>query len=154
MGMELCVWKPRGCGGMHFDVAIWAWYPLWRLCVEIAPELTGKVEKPWSNDGDGLGDTDSQELASAISEGLASGAVTEIAVRQELAGLPDEVCAICSGTGNRVFPCDKPFQAQRPCDGCGGLGKRQPWITDRILSDGFVRGFTEFLNNCGGFSIY
>ena len=155
MGMDLDGWKPRNEDGKYFRAPCVIWGPLWSLCMEIAPELTGKVENPWYNFVDGLGDTDSQKLASAISEAIASGRVAETVAWFEewLASLPDEVCEICSGTGNRVFPYDKPPQVERSCNGCDGLGKHRPFSTNSFLSVEIARRFAEFLKNCGGFQI-
>jgi hypothetical protein len=149
--------------GAYFRANIWWWRPLWDMCLDLAPDVAGKVKFGHSNDGDGLDDDDSLMLAAILEAHVESGSMeTYINARQAvLDALEDEECKICAGTGRRADPPETGAGIM-PCNGCGGsveentggTGKARPWSTKYPMSLDFVEKWITFLKNCGGFEIW
>jgi len=154
MGMDVLGKAPTSGTGEYFRRSVWGWHPLWTYCEETAPEMTEKVAYGHSNDGDGLGAEDSIELSRHLREEIASGRTARyIRERDErLASLPDELCVICGGTGQRLPP-PEVGAGTLPCNGCGSLGKVRPFETHYGLAVEDVAEFADFLSDCGGFEI-
>lgn len=170
MGMDVYGKNPKSNAGEYFRRNVWGWRPLWDYCVDNYNDLVGEVSGH-TNDGDGLGNEGSLELARRIKEDLVSGkAKTYIDERNAyLADLPRPECDLCSGTGIRT---DKvgvengmPEQELEPelqvilgrskgtCNGCRGEGKRDNFETWYSLDLDDLQEFAEFLENSGGFEI-
>jgi hypothetical protein len=141
--------------GEYFRRNVWGWRPLWGYVEMMHPDIARQVEHGHTNDGDGLDDAGSLELAQRLRHDLVDGTVdTHVRKRDEwLASLPRVECSICSGTGQRPdglygVEWDKPG-----CNGCGGEGTRPSWETYYDLEARDIAEFAEFLEGCGGFSI-
>jgi hypothetical protein len=52
--------------GTYFRASIWGWPAIWEAAIMADPETAAKVEHPWTNDGDGLGEEDAKKLGEAI----------------------------------------------------------------------------------------
>jgi len=170
MGMDVYGKNPKSEKGTYFRRNVWGWRPLWDYCVDRYEDLVGDVSGHY-NDGDGLDDTGSLELAKRIKADLADGtAKTYITARNtHLSILPRETCELCKGTGIRT---DKvgvengmPERKLEPemaillgreqgwCNGCNGEGKKDSWETNYDLELDDLKEFAEFLADSGGFEI-
>ena len=170
MGMDVYGKNPKSNAGEYFRRNVWGWRPLWDYCVEMYNDLVGEVKGHY-NDGDGLGDEGSLELARRINADLASGKAKEYIDErnQALADLPPEPCQICNGTGIRTDQVGvengMPDQELEPeikiitgrekgwCNGCRGEGKKEHFATWYSLDLDDLKEFAEFLENSGGFEI-
>ena len=156
--------------GAYFRRSVWGWHPLADLVCRLAPDLTSACKRWHTNDGDGLEEPLSLALAARLRAALKDGTVTALVAHRntKLAAIPDEICAICSGTGVRSDDIGRQHnqhlriidQADHPrhgetgwCNGCEGRGKKRPFATWYRVSVDDVREFADFLERCGGFSI-
>jgi hypothetical protein len=154
----------------YFRNNVWWWRPLWEYCCDVYPPC-GEVNGHF-NDGDGLDETQAQELADKLKEELESGRTEEQerAFYAELAKLPRHKCDYCDGTGIRSdevgVDAGMPTRILEPemqvllgrthgwCNSCRGEGMCEDistWYEFRVDN---VREFVEFLEDSGGFSIY
>lgn len=136
------------------------------MCRGLAPEICAECECWHTNDGDGLGDEASVALAEVLERRIGDGTIARLISKRAayLEGLPDEVCAICDGTGVReaierkpgglaakLFPIEPSPSGK--CNGCEGKGKCRPFETNYPASVENVAEFAAFLRDSGGFSI-
>lgn len=70
MGMDVIGRAPTGKAGEEFCRNIFRWPPVAELCIDTAPEVCGKCENWFSNDGDGLDAEDATALAMALQKRL------------------------------------------------------------------------------------
>lgn len=167
MGMDVV---GRNNPDAYFRNNVWWWRPLWDYCIEVAPELCGNVAGHF-NDGDGLDEDDALELSRILQSHLESGQTKlyELDYNLRLASLPRNDCPQCGGTGIRTdevgVEMGMPMRELEPeiqiitgrthgwCNGCQGEGKNDHWETNYPFTVENVAEFTEFLDECGGFSI-
>lgn len=170
MGMDVYGTKPRTETGGYFRNNVWWWHPLWDYCQTVAPELCADIYGH-SNDGDGLDEEGSLELARILDQAIKSGhtAQYEHAYREAMGNLPRHTCEWCGGTGVRTDKIGQemnmPTRELEPevailvgrthgwCNGCGGEGLCDDHRTHYPFSTENVRAFADFLANCGGFRI-
>jgi len=171
MGMDVYGKNPKSEAGSYFRRNVWGWHPLWDYVENQHPEIAELVEYAHSNDGDGLDEEKSLELAKLLMEDYNSGRVAEyIAERNKaLSELPFEDCHICEGTGIRTDEIGKEAgwdtkelepdiaiivgRTKGSCNACGGVGKRENWATNYYLEEDDIKEFADFLVECGGFEI-
>tara|TARA_Y100000310_G_scaffold209423_1_gene210023 strand:- start:2071 stop:2391 length:321 start_codon:yes stop_codon:yes gene_type:complete len=65
MGMDLVGLKPTGDKGKYMRVSHGAWSVLVPVCLGVAPAICAPI-KSWANDGDGLDNTHSLQLATVL----------------------------------------------------------------------------------------
>lgn len=170
MGMDVYGKNPTSEKGDYFRNNVWWWRPLWMYCVEVLPELCGDVDGD-TNGGDGLDAEGALELANALRDELESGRTAEWEYNYNTwrASLPRETCTLCEGSGIRTDKVgiehgmhDKELSPEVAilvgrshgwCNGCQGVGTTESWSAGYPFSVDNVREFTEFLTDCGGFSI-
>jgi hypothetical protein len=171
MGMDVYGKKPTSKVGEYYRQSIWGWHPLWRYVEMYHEQYADKVEHAHSNDGDGLEAEDSSQLALCLKQDLLTGMAKQRLVewQKELDELPLEECDLCQGKGIRTdengvkFGMDKQElsaeQSQKLsrrigyCNGCEGVGKKEPFIKNYSTSLDDIREFADFLADCGGFEI-
>lgn len=170
MGMDVYGKNPKNDVGSYFRRNVWGWRPLWDYCVYNYNDLVGEVSGH-TNDGDGLGNEGSLELARRIKEDLVSGKAQEYIDQRNKAvsELPKETCELCKGTGIRTdnvgVENGMPDRELEPelaiitgrtkgwCNGCGGEGEKESFATWYSLDLMDLSEFAEFLENSGGFEI-
>lgn len=153
--------------GAYFRRSVWGWRPLADYVIDMHVALASKVQYWHSNDGDGLNEEDSHELARNIQRDLATGSVKAyVAARNERLGrLPREQCKLCNGTGLRTdqvghdlgldhFRLDYEGHWKGGCNGCEGTGTTEPWDRSYPLTVEDVAEFAQFLEACDGFQIF
>ncbi|WJZ48481.1 hypothetical protein [Actinomycetia phage DSL-LC01] len=171
MGMDVYGVQPKTEAGEYFRNNVWWWRPLWDYCLEVAPDLAGKVEHGHSNDGDGLDAEDAVALSKRLLDLIESGETEEyeLRYREQQASLPRNKCDLCGGTGVRRdavgvqygMPDKELDQALAVlvrrthgwCNGCGGEGQVDHIALSYPFSVENVREFAEFLAESGGFKI-
>lgn len=171
MGMDVYGKNPKSEAGSYFRRNVWGWHPLWDYVENQHPEIAELVEHAHSNDGDGLDEEKSVELAKLLMDDYTSGKVAEyIAERNKaLSELPFEDCHICEGKGIRTDQLGKEAgwdtkelepdiaiivgRTTGSCNACGGVGKRENWATNYYLEEDDIKEFADFLVECGGFEI-
>lgn len=172
MGMDLSGQFPTTEAGKYFRNNCWWWRPLATYACAVAPEVTANCEYWQSNDGDGLGPSDSVLLADALQAEIDAGRTAEYAERykREMDAVPDELCPYCNSTGIRrdLVGLDNGFPTKRVpvnaghiragldgwCNACNGKGSKRPISTAYVFAVDNVQGFVTFLRGCGGFEIY
>lgn len=170
MGMDVMGRDATTEEGAYFRNNVWWWHPLWSYCEHVAPSIAGKVKHGHSNDGDGLGKTDSLRLAEVLEAELASGRTKayETAHMARLAALPRTTCPHCAGTGVRsdaiavqmgqpervIDEPGHPRHGQKGwCNACDGFGTQEAFEARYPFSEENVTEFVAFLQGCGGFRI-
>lgn len=171
MGMDVYGRKPTAKEGEYFRNNVWWWRPLADLCQAMAPDVCKACQHWHSNDGDGLDATGAVALGQLLERRIADGTVARYVTEREryLAGLPDETCDLCHGTGIRndaigighgqpekliTEPADHPRLGQKGwCNGCDGKGKVRPFATHYPCSVENVAEFAAFCKASGGFDI-
>jgi hypothetical protein len=156
MGMDVVGKNEEHPVGGYFRNNVWWWRPLWDYCAAVAPSVIDKKlhESGHYNDGAGLNDLDSVQLADLLQQEVEQGNTKqlEMAHAQQLDALDDETCFICEGTGKRQEP-PATGAGDIPCNGCQGTGAVRPSATHYPFSEENVVNFIQFLRNCGGFEI-
>jgi hypothetical protein len=170
MGMDVYGKNPIALAGEYFRRNVWGWRPLADLCLDLAPEECAACTYWQSNDGDGLGADGARALAAKLEACLANGSIDRYVAERNarLAGLPDETCTICKGTGVRSDQVGREMrQPERRitepghprcgqvgwCNGCDGRGTNRPSATCYDVDRADAQEFIAFLNACGGFEI-
>lgn len=171
MGMDVYGKKSDDEAGRYFRNSVWWWHPLWDYCLLVAPAVAGKVKHGHSNDGDGLGATDSLILAAIVAGELSSGRTKAYADKYEAAreATPRVPCDLCDATGIRTdhvgrvngMPTKALSAEQRAalgretgwCNGCNGVGTCEHHDALYPFSVENVEQFAAFLEHCGGFEI-
>tara|TARA_Y100000034_G_scaffold66233_1_gene79951 strand:+ start:4562 stop:5080 length:519 start_codon:yes stop_codon:yes gene_type:complete len=171
MGMDVYGKNPTDEVGEYFRRNVWGWHPLWDMCLDLFPELAGKVEYGHTNDGDGLNAVDSEALSNSLNEAVADGRVAAwISERNEIvANLPMEECYLCESTGIRTDEIgmqagqhDKALSPEQAtvlgrefgwCNGCDGKGEKAPFASWYGVEVGDATDWAGFLRSCGGFEI-
>lgn len=173
MGMDVYGQNPKSEVGEYFRKNVWGWHPLWTYCVDVHPDLVGdEPEYGHTNDGYGLDEISSMELAEALRKDLVTGVAAEYVTARniQLSQLEMPECKWCEGTGVRtdelglehgmpdreleqtaviVFGRERGY-----CNGCQGAGKTEHPATMYSLDVDSIFSFYEFLRDCGGFGIH
>ena len=159
----------------HFEIAK-------KMKVEPYKDENGVIHRPeeeydpidlWhSNSGGHLNAHWSKKLAKALREDLDSGKIDEFEAdyNKWRSEQPLQECSLCNGTGIRMDKVgiengmhDKELSAEMQvvtgrthgtCNACAGAGKVESFASMYPFSKENVEEFTEFLDSCGGFSIY
>ena len=94
MGMGVYGTNPKSKHGEYFRNTVWSWHPLWDYCCAVAPEITRRVRYGHSNDGDGLDERGSKQLAAVLRREILSGRTAAYARARQarLESLPDVPC--------------------------------------------------------------
>jgi hypothetical protein len=155
----------------YFRNNVWWWRPLWDYCIEVAPDLCGGVNGHF-NDGDGLDEENSLALAKVLRSRIDSGHTMayQIEYYRRLSTLPRSKCVHCAGTGirtdavgvkmgmpTRELEADLKVLLGRDagwCNGCRGEGSVEHFDANYPFSVENVEEFADFLEECGGFSIF
>ena len=91
---------------------------LWRYCLNLFPDIAGKVQHWNTNDGDGLDAEDAMALSRLLEETLEDGTARDYqrGFAEYLANIPDTNCYRCNGDGQvRGFvELTHPAQADDP----------------------------------------
>jgi hypothetical protein len=159
MGMDVFGKNPQAPEGEYFRATVWFWHPLADYVCSIAPEQCRKCMDWHTNDGDGLDESDSIQLAEKLQAELDAGRTESYArlYNSKQTMMPKEPCEICEGTGTRrPVPnsgAGNPKNGGTRCNGCDGAGFREPWDCNYPFSVEVVQEFTAFLQTSGGFSI-
>jgi hypothetical protein len=155
MGMDVFGRAPRSEVGKYFGNNIYWWRPLWNYCLDVAPLVAGKVKGGCMNDGDGLAEASALVLADMLAQEIEAGRTAAFEQERDalLAGMADEPCRVCGGTGKRLPPPDVG-PGDRPCNGCFSKGTRRPRERYYAFSVDNVKTFVEFLRHSGGFEIH
>lgn len=171
MGMDLMGVDPKNDKGTYFRNNVWWWHPLAEYITSTFPDLAANCEHWHSNDGDGLNEEDSIELAKQIRAAAENGSLDKyINERQaKLDAMPDLKCDLCQGTGVRTdrigvengMPNKLIEEEGHPrngekgyCNGCGGKGTNRPFECKYHISKENTLEFAEFIENSGGFRIH
>ena len=170
MGMDVYGKNAVNQTGEYFRRNVWGWRPLWDYCVDNFNDLVGEVSGHY-NDGDGLNNAGSLELARRIREQLKTGEAKDYIEKRNsrLASLERPNCELCQGTGIRTDALGvehkMPIRELSPemasltnrthgwCNACDGEGKTDSWETNYYLDLDDIKEFAEFLETSGGFRI-
>ena len=172
MGFDVIGTNPVSRSGEYFRNSIGWWLGLWRYCLNLFPDIAGKVQHWNTNDGDGLDAEDAMALSRLLEETLEDGTVRDYqrGFAEYLANIPDTNCYRCNGDGQvrgfvewthpaqadeipmaQLFSTTLPPMVQcRVCDGTGIECRRKETVP---FSEENVERFAEFLRDCGGFRI-
>jgi hypothetical protein len=173
MGMDVYGQNPTSETGEYFRNNVWWWRPLWNYCCAVGADVISDevADMGHLNDGVGLDTEGAMTLANILQAELESGRTTEYECkhREYLASIPRETCEWCAGTGVRTDEVgieagmpervlDEPEailtgRTHGYCNGCRGVGTRESMSAHYPFTTENVRGFVEFLRNCGGFAI-
>jgi hypothetical protein len=174
MGFDILGRDPSSVIGTNFGMTYAGWTTLADYMVETVPEIAARCRWHY-NDGDGLNALEAEALADALEAEIASGRCLAyarvrraqmVALRAQLASLPDQPCSTCDGRGLRVvsesdlddpFPLEAPVGSEIPCGRCNGLGSvgpNDPAQDLAALTPNTLREFVAFLGDSGGFSIW
>jgi hypothetical protein len=171
MGMDVYGKNPTSDVGEYYRQSVWGWHPLWHYVELYHEQYANKVQHGHSNDGDGLGAEDSSQLSLSLKQDLITGMAQQRLAewQRQMDELPLENCDLCNATGIRTdengvkFGMDKKeLSAEQSeklgrrigyCNGCEGVGKKQPFIKNYSTSIDDIREFADFLADCGGFEI-
>lgn len=155
MGIDVYGLKPTSEGGEYFRSDFKGWQPLATYVQEVAPDITKHCRYWQSNDGDGLGPEDANQLADQLQKELDSGRTFSYERRfaSRFEAMPNVSCWLCDGTGTgKSFPRNPKTDGIK-CNICEGSGFTRP---DDPAYRFCVRvaDFTAFLRECGGFKIW
>lgn len=171
MGMDVYGVAPTEEVGTYFRRNVWGWRPLWNYVEDLHPEIAQLVPYAHSNDGDGLTRMRSIQLADLLDGDIESGRASEyIDTRNRvIAEIPMEPCEFCDSTGIRTdevgvnagMPereltkefAEKLGRTHGTCNGCNGLGEREPFQRWYFLDLDDIKEFSAFVRASGGFEI-
>lgn len=170
MGMDVYGRDPKNETGEYFRRNVWGWRPLWDYCLDVHPEIAGKVKYGHSNDGDGLASTGATSLGKKLKLDIKNGLAAEyIETRDKaISLLPKETCNYCKGEGKVIRQTDMEklemivsnndhdasILEPKICHVCSGEGFVENWAKHYFLRVQDIEEFAEFLINSGGFKIY
>ena len=153
MGFDLEGCRPANESGEFFSINIWWWGAVWLYVCKVCEDIISDEDKEGGNCNDGhlIAEDKALQIAKRLREEIASGRTKkyEEGRKHWIESLPDEVCDLCKGTGER-----HDQYVDGTCNSCKGSGIVRPWITCFPFSEECVRKFTLFCENCGGFEIF
>ena len=135
MGMDVFGGKPDSPLGQYFRSNIWRWSALWGYCVSVSPEAASLGNDAYFNEGDGLNAEDSKKLAAILRQELSSGKTKDAVRKIE----QFEVAPHTPPAAQTLFKFANAENCEVP----------PPRFTEQD-----VRDFADFLEHCGGFSIW
>ena len=148
MGMDL---EPKNklVEGEHFNV--WSWRPLWDYVCQLIEAPKELHRSGHFNDGHLVDAKVCKRIHEALEVAIATGRAAQyIAERQAgLDALPDEVCWLCKGTGART-----DMVVKDGCNSCQGKGRVRPDSTHSPLQVDWLKEFSAFCRDSGGFEIF
>lgn len=171
MGMDIYGVSPTEEVGEYFRRNVWGWRPLWNYVEDLHPEIAQLVPYAHSNDGDGLTRMRSIQLADLLDGDIESGRAQEYIDTRDrvIAEIPMESCEFCEATGIRTdevgvnagMPereldketAEKVGRTHGTCNGCNGLGEREPFQRWYFLNLDDIKEFSAFVRASGGFEI-
>ena len=147
MGMDVWGKNPKNSEGNYFRANCWTWRPLWEYVSLVGNLTEDETSRGHYNDGFGLDDKRSIEIAKKLEMLIDSGAVkrAEEDWKKQCTSLPKQECNRCNGTGK--------FGSYK-CLNCRGSGKRENEMASYFFDEHTVKEFKCFLLNCGGFEIH
>ena len=156
MGMDVYGLKPTSEGGEYFRSDFEGWRPLATYVQEVAPDITKHCRYWQSNDGDGLGADDANQLADRLQKELDSGRTLSYERRfaSRFEGMPKVSCWRCDGIGTGEGILGNPETDGIKCNICEGSGFTRPDDPAYRFFVQWVADFTAFLRECGGFEIW
>jgi len=101
MGFDVIGTNPVSRSGEYFRNSMGCWLGLWRYCLNLFPDIAGKVQHWNTNDGDGLDAEDAMALSRLLEETLEDGTARDYqrGFAEYLANIPDTACSRCNGNG-------------------------------------------------------
>lgn len=156
MGMDVYGLKPTDKVGEYFRRNVWGWHPLWDYCLDMHPDIAGKVKHGHSNDGDGLGSVNAKKLAKRLNNDIKNGAAKKYIEDRDtlVANLPEQICWLCKGeTTITVSEKDSSVQTSKQCHVCKATGFVDDWQKNYFLELEDIVQFSKFLEASGGFQI-
>jgi hypothetical protein len=160
MGIDVYGLKPTSEIGEYFRSDFEGWWPLATYVQEVAPDITKHCRCWQTNDGEGLGANDANQLANRLQKELDTGRTLLYQRRftWHLEAMPNVSCWLCDGTGTgKPFPgagAGNPKTDGIKCNMCEGSGFTRPYDPAYRRFVRRVAAFTAFLRECGGFSIW
>lgn len=152
MGFDL-MGKSHEEKGKYFRNNCWWWRPLWQYIADECKDiLTAKdISSGCYNDGHFISAKKAFAISQRLDKLIAEGKVKDYEIDYKLSTelLPDEICDICNGTGQR-----NDFIMQGECNACNGTGKRRPSQTNYPFDEQNVKEFAEFCRLSNGFEIW
>lgn len=135
MGMDLYGRRPTATQGKYFRASIRQWPLLVKIVTTLCPKETSPCKHWNTNDGDGLSGPQALALAEALEGKLQAGEVAD---------------AVCDADmANRVkLPVVAEIEAWARSQ---GVELSRPY--ERVVDEGFITDFAEFVRASGGFSI-
>lgn len=171
MGMDVYGKNPTSEVGEYYRQSIWGWHPLWHYVETYHERYGSQVKYGHSNDGDGLDAENASQLSLAIKQDLITGMAQKRLDEwnAELDKVPNETCDLCKGTGIRKDKIGKEAGQHKKelsaeqseklgrrigwCNGCDGVGNKEPMMKWYRTSLDDLREFADFLADSGGFEI-
>ncbi len=171
MGMDVYGIAPTEEVGEYFRRNVWGWRPLWNYVEDVHPDIAKFVPYAQSNDGDGLTRMRSVQLADLLDGDIESGKAQEYIDTRDrvIAEIPMEPCEFCDSTGVRADEvgveagmnvrkldketAEKVGREHGTCNGCNGLGEREPFQRWYVLELEDIKEFSAFVRASGGFEI-
>jgi hypothetical protein len=136
MGMDLLGHKPTAPQGEYFRASIRQWPLLVKIIMTLCPKETSPCKNWNTNDGDGLSGPQALALAEALDEKLRTGNI-----------------AVALADTNIVSSVKLPVVAEiEAWAQRQGLELSHP--RERLVDEGFITNFAEFVRASGGFSIW
>jgi hypothetical protein len=162
MGMDVYGIKPTSKVGEYFRRNVWGWHPLWEYCLDLHPDIAGKVKNGHSNDGDGLGLVNAKKLAKKLDNDVKNGVAKKYIDdrNKRIADLSQQLCWLCEGkaTLNKItlnaVDESSSTKTSNQCHVCNGTGFGDDWEKNYYLELEDIVEFSKFLEASGGFQIW
>ncbi len=152
MGFDIVGHDPKTEKGEYFRNNVWWWHPLWGFVSKHCRDILTpqEIEAGSFNNGTLIPARKARLIGLRLRFLLDQKEVKEFEeeYRKHLDSLPDEPCDLCAGTGKRYDEFVKG-----DCNGCGGKGKKRPWVTNYPFKEENVKDFADFAIESGGFRI-
>ena len=150
--------------GIYFRANVWWWRPIALFLTETMHFLSEEDIKGLGYNDSHIIDADkAKRIGQRIRDMHEIGAIDAWVRDKKIAivMIPKETCTLCEGTGVRT---DKPmFGELEPytqdgvegvkCNGCEGIGKREPWESNYPYDTNIILEFGVFAEESGGFQI-
>lgn len=172
MGMDVFGLNALDETGQYFRNNVWWWRILYTYCVDCHLQFLGEEpERGHDNSGYIINDDNATKLGLALLQDLENGNVTKYKKEyyNYVSNLEREHCDICDGTGIRTDQVGVELKMPEKqldsvtasftnrthgyCNGCEGLGTRDPFEASYHFDEENVRDFAKFCIASGGFQI-